>query len=86
MKTRNSGRDSFSKQASASFSTGHETATCSVRSAIHSPRESGGPIRVCGAINPHHNPTQATLNCLLKPFGFRLSLAAHDEANPATNP
>ena len=27
------------------------------------------------AINPRHNPTQATLNRLLKPFGFRLSLA-----------
>jgi DNA-binding phage protein len=27
------------------------------------------------AINPRHNPTQATLNRLLKPFGLRLSLA-----------
>jgi DNA-binding phage protein len=28
------------------------------------------------AINPRHNPTQATLNRLLEPFGLRLSLAA----------
>jgi probable addiction module antidote protein len=28
------------------------------------------------AINPRHNPTQATINRLLKPFGLRLSLAA----------
>lgn len=27
------------------------------------------------AINPRHNPTQATLNRLLKPFQLRLSLA-----------
>ena len=27
------------------------------------------------AINPRHNPTQATLNRLLKPFRLRLSLA-----------
>lgn len=27
------------------------------------------------AINPRHNPTQATINRLLKPFGLRLSLA-----------
>jgi DNA-binding phage protein len=27
------------------------------------------------AINPRHNPTQATTNRLLKPFGLRLSLA-----------
>jgi DNA-binding phage protein len=27
------------------------------------------------AINPRHNPTQATLDRLLKPFGLRLSLA-----------
>jgi DNA-binding phage protein len=26
------------------------------------------------AINPRHNPTQATINRLLKPFGLRLSL------------
>ena len=30
---------------------------------------------VLRAINPHHNPTQATLDRLLKPFGLRLSLA-----------
>jgi probable addiction module antidote protein len=28
------------------------------------------------AINPRHNPTQATINRILKPFGLRLSLAA----------
>ncbi len=27
------------------------------------------------AIHPRHNPTQATLNRLLEPFGLRLSLA-----------
>ena len=27
------------------------------------------------AINPRHNPTQETLNRLLKPFGLKLSLA-----------
>jgi len=26
------------------------------------------------AINPHHNPTQATINRLLNPFGLKLSL------------
>jgi DNA-binding phage protein len=30
---------------------------------------------VLRAINPRHNPTQATLDRLLKPFGLRLSLA-----------
>ena len=33
-----------------------------------------GP-NVLRAINPRHNPTQATLDRLLKPFGLRLSLA-----------
>lgn len=33
-----------------------------------------GP-NVLRAINPRHNPTQETLNRLLKPFGLRLSLA-----------
>jgi probable addiction module antidote protein len=28
------------------------------------------------AIHPRHNPTQATINRLLRPFGLRLSLAA----------
>jgi len=31
------------------------------------------------AINPRHNPTQATLNRLLKPFKLKLSLAPIDE-------
>jgi hypothetical protein len=30
---------------------------------------------VLRAINPRHNPTQDTLNRLLKPFKLRLSLA-----------
>lgn len=30
---------------------------------------------VLRAIDPRHNPTQATLDRLLKPFGLRLSLA-----------
>lgn len=30
---------------------------------------------VLRAINPHHNPTQETLNRLLRPFRLRLSLA-----------
>jgi hypothetical protein len=30
---------------------------------------------VLRAINPRHNPTQDTRNCLLKPFRLRLSLA-----------
>src|SRR5213078_3540767 len=30
---------------------------------------------VLRAISPRHNPTQATLNRLLKPFGLRLTLA-----------
>jgi hypothetical protein len=33
-----------------------------------------GP-NVLRAINPRHNPTQDTLNRLLKPFKLRLSLA-----------
>jgi DNA-binding phage protein len=28
------------------------------------------------AINPRHNPTQTTINRLLKPWGLRMSLAA----------
>jgi len=34
---------------------------------------------VLRAINPRHNPTQATLNRLLRPFGLRLSLAALEQ-------
>jgi len=30
---------------------------------------------VLRAINPRHNPTQATINRLLSPFGLKLSLA-----------
>jgi probable addiction module antidote protein len=31
------------------------------------------------AVNPRHNPTQATINRLLRPFGLRLSLAAIEQ-------
>ncbi|MBN1567067.1 MAG: hypothetical protein JXA73_04425 [Acidobacteria bacterium] len=31
------------------------------------------------AINPRHNPTQATINRLLNPFGLKLSLAPIDK-------
>jgi len=31
------------------------------------------------AIHPRHNPTQATLDRLLRPFRLRLSLAGIDE-------
>jgi DNA-binding phage protein len=34
---------------------------------------------VLRAINPRHNPTQETLNRLLKPFGLRLSLASLEQ-------
>ena len=34
---------------------------------------------VLRAINPRHNPTQQTLNRLLKPFGLKLSLARLEE-------
>lgn len=34
------------------------------------------------AINPRHNPTQATTNRLLKPFGLRLSLASIGRSEP----
>jgi len=33
------------------------------------------PSNVSRAINPRHNPTQATLDRLLAPFGLRLSVA-----------
>ncbi len=33
------------------------------------------PPNVLRAINPRHNPTQDTLNRLLRPFRLRLSLA-----------
>jgi DNA-binding phage protein len=33
------------------------------------------PPNVLRAINPRHNPTQETLDRLLKPFGLRLGLA-----------
>ena len=33
------------------------------------------PPNVLRAINPKHNPTQDTLDRLLKPFGLRLGLA-----------
>ena len=33
------------------------------------------------AINPRHNPTQDTLNRLLRPFGLKLSVAPIEERN-----
>jgi len=33
------------------------------------------PAILLRVINPKHNPTQEILNCLLKPFGLKLSLA-----------
>jgi DNA-binding phage protein len=38
-----------------------------------------GP-NVLRAINPRHNPTQATLNRLLRPFGLKLSVAPVQQA------
>lgn len=35
---------------------------------------------VLRAISPRHNPTQATLNRLLKPFGLKLGLALLDDS------
>ncbi len=32
------------------------------------------------AINPRHNPTQETLNRLLRPFGLKLSVAPIEES------
>ncbi len=34
------------------------------------------------AINPRHNPTQATLNRLLNPFGLKLTLAPIGKRKP----
>ena len=39
------------------------------------PQRLGIDYETLRAINPRHNPTQATLDRLLKPFGLRLSLA-----------
>ena len=33
------------------------------------------------AINPRHNPTQGTLNRLLRPFGLTLSVAPIEDSN-----
>jgi len=35
---------------------------------------------VLRAMNPRHNPTTATINRLLKPFGLRLGLALIDDS------
>ncbi len=40
------------------------------------------PPNVLRAINPRHNPTQETLNRLLRPFRLRLSLAPIDRRRP----
>jgi DNA-binding phage protein len=37
---------------------------------------------VLRAINPRHNPTQETLNRLLRPFRLRLSLAPIERRRP----
>ena len=37
---------------------------------------------VVRAINPRHNPTQDTLNRLLKPFRLKLSLAPIEQSKP----
>jgi DNA-binding phage protein len=47
-------------------------------------KEFAAKVRMAGpnvlrAINPRHNPTQDTLNRLLRPFGLRLSLARLDQ-------
>src|SRR5207244_13598058 len=39
---------------------------------------------VLRAINPRHNPTQETLNRLLRPFGLRLTLAPTRSRRPTT--
>jgi len=36
---------------------------------------------VLRALSPKHNPTRATLNRLLKPFGLRLGLALLDDSS-----
>jgi DNA-binding phage protein len=40
------------------------------------------PPNVLRAINPHHNPTQETLNRLLRPFRLRLSLPPIERRRP----
>lgn len=40
------------------------------------------PPNVLRAINPRHNPTQETLNRLLRPFRLRLSLAPIERRHP----
>ena len=47
-------------------------------------KEFAAKVRMAGpnvlrAINPRHNPTQGTLNRLLRPFRLKLSLARLDE-------
>ena len=41
---------------------------------------------VLRAINPRHNPTQATINRLLDPFGLKLSLAPIEKPSAVTQP
>ena len=40
------------------------------------------PPNVLRAINPRHNPTQETLNRLLRPFRLRVSLAPIERRRP----
>ncbi len=42
------------------------------------------PPNVLRAISPRHNPTQGTLNRLLRPFRLRLSLAPIERRRPTT--
>mgnify|MGYP001181358228 CR=1 FL=1 len=49
-------------------------------------KELAGQVRMASpnllrAINPRHNPTQDTLNRLLRPFGLKLSVAPIEEWN-----
>ena len=48
-------------------------------------KEFAGQVRMASpnllrAINPRHNPTQDTLNRLLRPFGLKLSVAPIEKA------
>jgi hypothetical protein len=41
---------------------------------------------VLGAINPRHNPTQDTLNRLLRPFKLRLTLSRSSRRGDGSQP
>jgi RNA polymerase sigma-70 factor, ECF subfamily len=48
-------------------------------------RAQDGQPNLLRAINPRHNPTQATLDRLLTPFGLRLSLAPINQGQVSTH-